>query len=256
MADTNGRPLPGVCLELIPIKWSAANGAGVLALGFGEVITDDAGRFAVPTAAPGRYWVKIYQPSQGGDRCWQQMALNEKLVLAPGAGMENLDLRILPPEAHTISGLVVDGEGKPRAGVPVGTYIPHDRCWWNRTDAQGRFVLRSLNGIGRDPLDVDVDFNDCKVLFRNVPVGTKDLRCVRHLPGQVCGVLLDGSGEHPATNYEVKVDRVHLLDCAGMVLRPAVRVTRSGPPGRVPHRPGAGRPGDPRTQGGRAQAVD
>jgi len=43
--------------------------------------------------------------------------------------------------------------------------------------------------------------------------------------------LLDERGEHPLTNYEVKVERVHLLDCAGMVLGPAVSVTRTGPPG-------------------------
>jgi hypothetical protein len=127
--------------------------------------------------------------------------------------------------------MVVDGQGNPRAGVPVGTYIPHDRCWWSRTDPQGRFVLHSLNGIGRDPLDVDFDFNDHKVVFRNVPIGTKELKCVKHLPGQISGVLLDQHGEHPLTNYEVKVERVHLLDCAGMVLGPAVGVTRSGPPG-------------------------
>jgi hypothetical protein len=231
VADTNNRPLPGVCLELVPIKGSGEEGAGVLAFGFGEVKTDQAGRFEVSTAAAGRYWVKIYQPSQVGDRCWQQMALDQKLVLSSGAPVENLELRVLPPEAHTISGMVVDGQGTPRAGVPVGTYIPHDRCWWSRTDPQGRFVLHSLNGIGRDPLDVDFDFNDHKVVFRNVPIGTKELKCVKYLPGQISGVLLDQHDEHPLTNYEVKVERVHLLDCAGMVLGPAVGVTRSGPPG-------------------------
>jgi C-terminal processing protease CtpA/Prc len=231
VADTANHPLPGACLELVPIKGSGEQGGGFLAFGFGEAKTDQAGRFAVSNAAPGRYWVKIYQPSQGGDRCWQQMALSPKLVLIAGMPCEDLDVRVLPPEAYTISGLVVDGEGKPRAGVPVGTYIPHDRAWWNRTDPQGRFVLRSLNGIGRDPLDVNVDFDDCKVLFRNVPIGTRDLKCIKHQTGEIAGVLLDERGEHPLTNYEVKVERVHLLDCAGLALGPRVSVTRPGPPG-------------------------
>lgn len=232
VADTNNRPLPGVCLELVPTTWSGGGGAGVLALGFGEVKTDEAGRFAVSNAAAGRYWVKIYQPSRmGGDRCWQQMALDPKLVLAAGARVENLDFRVLPPEAHTISGRVLDGQDKPYAGVAVGSYIPHDRSWWTRTDPQGRFVLQSLNGIGRDLLDVDFSFNDHKIVFRNVPIGTKDLKCVRHQSGEIAGVLLDSESQHPVTGYEVEVERVHLLDCAGMAIKPAVRVTRTDPPG-------------------------
>jgi hypothetical protein len=159
------------------------------------------------------------------------MALNEKLVLPPGGHVENLDLRVLPPEAHTISGTVLDGQGNPRAGVVMGTYIPHDRAWWIRTDPQGRFELQSLNGIGRDPLDVDFDFDDCKVVFRNVPIGTRDLKCIKHPPGQVSGVLLDEDGIRPVTNYEIKVERVHLLGCAGIALGPVAKVTQPGAPG-------------------------
>lgn len=229
VADTSNRPLPGVCLELVPIKWSGEEGAGVLPIGFGEVKTDEAGRFEVSTAAAGRYWVKIYQPSRGGDRCWQQMALNEKLVLAPGERVENLDLRVLPPDAHAISGIVTDGQGKPRAGVVVSSYIPHDRSWWTRTDPEGRFVIPSLNGIGRDPLDVH--FDDNGIIFRDVPIGTKDLKYIRHEPGQISGVLLDEDGKRPLTNCEIKVERVHLLDCAGLALAPAAKVTRTGAPG-------------------------
>jgi hypothetical protein len=229
VADTNNRSLPGVCVELVAIKRSREEGARVLPLGFGEVKTDQAGRFAVSTATAGRYWVKIYQPSQVGDRRWQQIALNEKLVLALGAPVENLDLRILPPEANTISGLVLDGQGQPCAGMVVASYIPHDRSWWTRTDSQGCFVLQSLNGIGRDPLDVH--FNDFSIVFRNVPIGTSDLKYVRHEPGQISGVLLDEHGQHPVTNYEVRVERVHLLDCKGVALTPGAEVSRLGPPG-------------------------
>ena len=229
VADTSNRPLPGVCLELVPIKVSREEGAGVLPCGFGEVKTDNAGCFKVSTAAAGRYWVKIYQPSPVGDRRWQQMALNEKLVLASGAPVENLDLRILPPEANTISGSVLDGQGQPCAGIVVASYIPHDKSWWTRTDSQGRFVLQSLNGIGRDPLDVR--FNDYSIVFRNVPIGTSDLKYVRHEPGQISGVLLDEHGLRPVTNYELKVERVHLLDCKGVALTPGAEVSRLGPPG-------------------------
>ncbi len=232
VADTNNQPVPGVTLELVPITWSGDGSQGLLPLGLGELLTDSEGRFNVPAAAPGRYWLKVYQPSPtGGDRCWQQMALNQKLALTTGTSARNLDVRILPPNAHFISGVVQDGQGKPLSGIPVGTYIPHDRSWWTRTDAQGRFMLRSLNGIGRDLLDVNVDCPGQQVVFRRVPIGMKDLKFVRHAPGHVSGLLLNEEGTAPVTQYELKVARVHLLDCNGIVREPGVRITRTGPPG-------------------------
>ncbi len=232
--DTESRPLSGLTLELVPTTWSDTEKAPTrLPLGLGGVTTDDQGRFEAPHAAPGRYWVKVYQSVPSADRCWQQVALEGILVLEEGQRIEDHEVRVLPPDSHTISGTVVDGEGKPLPGVVVDSFIPHDRHWWTRTDEQGRFTLLSLNGIGRDPLDVyfnqtGLPAGGYKVVIRDVPIGTDDLKLVVHKPGAIKGVVFQGGGVNPLTDFGMTVHHVQLLDSAAVVSEAVVNVNRTG----------------------------
>lgn len=233
VVDTEGRPQPGLALELVPTVWNRdrirdKNAPGILPLGLAfQPIADEEGRFETSNAAPGRYWVKVYQPDPGADRHWQQMALDQPLVVKAGERLEDLKIRIHPPDAHVISGVLVDGQGKPRSGVTADTYIPHGRHWWVRTDEQGRFVLKSLNGIGRNSLDMSVG----GYTLRNVPIGTKDVRIVMHEPGEIAGIVLDEGGEKPLADYELKVNRVHLPDSAAIAFKPKAKVIHGEMPG-------------------------
>jgi hypothetical protein len=226
VVDTEGNPLPRVTLELYPTKgWESGSGR------VKRVKTDDQGRFDSPDVAAGRYWMRVYPSVRSAEAPWHQVALNEPLILKAAQRVEDIEVRVLPPDKHVISGMVVDGQGDPRAGVLVDSYIPSDRHWYTHSDERGRFVLKSLNGIGRDPLDVyfnksGIAAGEWKVVVRDVPIGTDDLKLVVHKPGEIAGVVLEEGGKKPLSGFEITVNRVHLLDCAAIAFQPEVKLIR------------------------------
>lgn len=236
--DTTGRVHSGLALDFVSTNPPRDADGSPQHSGIYNVPVDAQGRFWIPQAAPGRYWVKVHRlPGSAGPTC-AQIAQRERLVLTPGERIENLDVRILPPDACAISGTVLDDRGRPRAGVRVESYIPHDRHWMTQTDPQGRFRLESLNGIGRDPIQLAIDAYQ----LRDVPIGT-NLTFIIPEPGAISGTLVDMHGHPFEQPFEIEVNRVTRLDCPAVAWETNAKLTRRNavgsfdlanvPPGRV-----------------------
>ncbi len=112
--------------------------------------------------------------------------------------------------------------------MDVGTYIPHDRSWWTLTDGEGRFVLKSLNGLGKDPLDLNALNNQATI--RNVFIGSKDLKIVAPEPGEVIGMVVD-ENDQGVEQFDLKVNRVHLLGSDAVAFAPRARINKGVQPG-------------------------
>jgi len=224
--DTTGRVHSGLALDFVSTNPPRDADGSPQRSGIYNVPVDAQGRFWIPQAGPGRYWVKVYRPTGSAGPPCAQTAQRERLVLNPGERLENLDVRILPPEACAISGTVLNGQGKPRTGVPVESYIPHDRHWMTQTDPQGRFRLESLNGIGRDPIQLLIGAYQ----LRDVPIGT-NLTFVIPEPGAISGTVVDMQGRPVEQPFEIEVNRVHRLDCPAVAFETMAKLTKRNEPG-------------------------
>lgn len=139
--DENGAPLPGA--RLSAIRW---DGAGENHSE--ETVSSPEGKYLRTQIKPGidyrifanaddrvaAYWHKT--TARGATnvcdfRLPEGIGLSGHVRDTLGRPVTNvcleLELRLESPEVHTLSGVVVDSRGKGRAGVDVGTFIPHDR---------------------------------------------------------------------------------------------------------------------------------
>lgn len=239
--DTNGQPVPDVTLEFTPTKPNRdqqEKGIGVVPVGIGENQTDADGAFKYDNVAAGTYNVKIYKPVPSADRCYQQYPIRGPLKVEKGVDIKDLDLVVRPATECTISGTVKDADGNPIAEAVVDSFIPHDRHWWMRTDAAGKYRLLALDGIGKEA--VDVYFNEVNIpgaggyniVAPSVPIGTSDLDLVIHKPGSASALVVDGTTQQPVTNFDVELKYVRLRDSRAILKEPPMKPKKSSEPGK------------------------
>jgi protocatechuate 3,4-dioxygenase beta subunit len=143
LVDARGLPLEGFqvkALSMAPEEDPRAPAA----------VTDARGRFCFQGLKPGAYRLGAARPSEGVERkAWREVELREEAPL-------EVELRL--PEEHTLSGEVVDTQGRPLPGARVGAWMtPEDEPESLRglgggaplpggvpTDSAGRFTLRHL----------------------------------------------------------------------------------------------------------------
>jgi protocatechuate 3,4-dioxygenase beta subunit len=141
VVDDAGGPLPYVNVSL----WNASDPAKTSRRAASE--TDVAGRFSLEVPAPGRYVVSAVM-------AWKDMLrVASQPIEVEGTQPPRVRLRM--PAGQGLSGVVVDGYGKPVPEVlmqllPVPRYTERVRCcdpeYHPGTDAEGRFTFAEASG--------------------------------------------------------------------------------------------------------------
>jgi protocatechuate 3,4-dioxygenase beta subunit len=144
VVDARGRPLEGFAVTLALEQQAPDYDSDC-------DTTDASGRFALRDFKPGAYILLAFQPGDSVERrVWRPVELREEAPL-------EVELRL--PEERTLSGVVVDGQGRPLPGAYVQAELaPEDRPEWLhygggcglesrfgvRVDEEGRFTLHGL----------------------------------------------------------------------------------------------------------------
>ncbi len=166
-----------------------------------EVKTDAHGRFEQTDMPPAEYSLMVTEPA---DNSWG--AANEfmRITLVPGEQRKDLNIVFGTEGNLTVSGTVVDGEGRPLNGVRLYTFGPGPRA--AMTDAQGRFTLRYLSGS-------DVKFHADKVGYSGtgttVPAGTQDVQLTMYVNGAISGRVIDAKTRKPVTHFKASFMNGH-----------------------------------------------
>lgn len=134
VVDPNGKCIPGAMLTIMfrASRWGASF------LPHGSIRTDDEGRFEVPALpADQRYDVTASADGYGQERV-------EVVEEQTPAGKAQVSTFTLPVANLSVTGTVVDSQGKPVSGAQVscnGGYEDNQPNRDTRTDAEGRFTL-------------------------------------------------------------------------------------------------------------------
>ncbi len=135
VTDANGVGIPAARLSLY------VNLPGTLSRFGAEVLTNYQGRYAmmaVPPPAGFGYRLSVYASGYGPDTYKRISIMGE---LGKTVEMETI---VLQSADQSISGVVVDGEGKPAAGVPIFLYGRGQPKRSTATDNNGRFTIKRI----------------------------------------------------------------------------------------------------------------
>ncbi|MCB9831150.1 MAG: carboxypeptidase regulatory-like domain-containing protein [Planctomycetes bacterium] len=161
-----------------------------------SLVTDEVGYWKIDGLWPGPYQITV-------DHADYIPMLPEEIRITVGNERLEKNFKLLP--GHAIEGRVVDGEGRPVAGVEVKGSIGafQARSSSTRTDGEGRYRLARLlhrpyrvkaigrDGVAEEKFDVQVDTSG--VDFRLQPYGSVE------------GVVLAYEGGLPIERFEVKL---------------------------------------------------
>lgn len=129
ITDTNGNPIAGASVSVIPSSSGAASTA--------EVKTDASGNYTLPKVQAGTYAVRASAPGYLG-------GTSPTFVVQQGA---NVAPTLMLTQAATVAGTITDANGKPIAGAsvylvpPTGTTATVAGV---KTDASGNYVLNNV----------------------------------------------------------------------------------------------------------------
>jgi hypothetical protein len=131
IVDEFGDPIARV--QVIPMRYIFSNGARRLQpVGRGGGMTDDLGEYRLFDLAPGRYFfsatLRNFEPGDASNRTayaptyypgTANAAEAQPLTIAPGQTMPAINITLLPVAAVRVSGVALDGRGRPMAGAYV-----------------------------------------------------------------------------------------------------------------------------------------
>jgi hypothetical protein len=191
VVDSQGKPLAGAAVKLDLYRYQ-----------LGHTVSSQGTEWAFNAAGDGRFTTP---PLPAGDGHFNLRAPGKVRTFVqrkaePGTAVADLGDITLPDEMPVV-GLVIDGEGKPAAGVEV---IP-DYDWQNsvKTDKDGRFTI---HGVGKDLKSLRLQSND---YFSPKPFdvnpGRTDLKLTVIKAYEIHGTAVDAE-----TGKPVPIDSVRL----------------------------------------------
>lgn len=189
----NGRPLSGAKVRIVV----AAN----LATGkYGGTSTfdldaDAQGKFEQHDIPRGEYSILVREKENNLIGPSNELA---RITLAPGEHNEDLKLVFGTEGNLTVSGTVVDGQGRPLEAVRVTKFDPVSRG--ALTDNLGRFTLRYLPDDGLQ-LNVDKEGYIFGAGLLTVHAGDQNVRVVLHRGGAVEGRVVDARTHEPVKRF-------------------------------------------------------
>lgn len=172
ITDPNGIPIPAARIQLAALLsgWFAYVGA--------EVFTGTDGRYEIPAVPPQRkdiYYINVIAIGY----CPLHL---EKISIAAASGNQvNIKPLVLQPLNMSISGVVVDAEGRPAVGKRVSVRGLHGAKEGQPgrltiTDTEGKFTI---DRICKGPLRLQAgDARDKDVAFLEAQAGDKDVKIV------------------------------------------------------------------------------
>jgi len=143
VVDEGGRPVEGAAVRLS--FWSGGTGVTINE----KTATDDQGRYEIPAAPRDCEFTTCASKEGYGEK------FSERLFSSPTAGNRmEVEPLILKLADRSVSGVVVDEEGRPAGGASVSCYGP-DQPWRHvKADDQGRF---KVEGVCAGPVEISVD---------------------------------------------------------------------------------------------------
>ncbi|MFA6240183.1 MAG: M56 family metallopeptidase [Candidatus Hydrogenedentales bacterium] len=233
--DTKGKPAPGRVIELWSLKSGPPPAPDTYYYASGgedRDSTNDNGEFDMPNVAPGRHRVIVYRESPlGGDRSMEQEPVKGRFLTAEsGKRIEDFTIVVNPPEDFVIAGHVRDASGNPVPGIGVGTFIPHGRHWWTKTDDKGAYYIEGLDGIGQSKFRLYFNAvrgaEGYKLVIPDVPLNARNVDFVLPGHGSILGTVRNAKTDERVTTYEVSVPVLQLPDSGAIWEEPQVQVTR------------------------------
>jgi RNA polymerase sigma factor (sigma-70 family) len=164
-----------------------------------SVDADAQGRFELREIPPGEYGVLVREKENNLMGPDSELA---RITLSPGDTYADLNLVFGIEGDFTISGTIMDGQGRPLEGVRVTKFGPVSRG--ALSDALGRFTIRYLPDDGAQ-LNVDKQgYTPEGVMTR---AGDQNVHVVLHQGAAVQGRVIDAKTREPVTNYEAILKR-------------------------------------------------
>jgi len=180
--DTRGRPVPSVSVRLSPMiprvtKWTETRFMG----GWAPTPTDKEGRFHITTAAPCLNEISVVIRDRN-DHMLQYPVNGRYINLESGKSPGPLEIILNPAEGYMISGRVTDAEGNPAENVFCDIYIPSGPHWFDRSDDEGYFAIKGLDGMGAKTFKVHFSGShrgrEVKFAIADVSMNTTNLQAV------------------------------------------------------------------------------
>ena len=210
VVDTAGRPVVGRLVGLTPQRprRPPEGDSALFSYGLPPEPTDAEGRFTVAGLAPCLHEIHVGIP----EGHFHQYPVNRRrLDLASGRAPEFLELVVRPAEDYAIAGRVTDAAGRPLEHVWVDTYNPSGSHWSDRTDAQGAFRLRGLDGVGTSTFAVGFKASGDWVL-RDVPMNATNVHLKVPDTTRLPGSVIDAQTGKAVKKFEVDVVRFRCPD--------------------------------------------
>lgn len=195
----NGKPFPdaNVMLIIVDVLGDHRFPEGTLF----RLKTDARGAFEQPDMPPAEYSVMVTEPA---DSSWGKGNEFLRILLGPGERKNGLNLVFGTEGNLTVSGTVVDGDGRPIEGVRAYKFGPVPRA--AMTDAQGRFTLRFLPD---DDIRISLEKEGYSQAGTTVPAGTQDVLMTMYGNGAIAGRVIDAKTRKPVPQFEVSYMNGH-----------------------------------------------
>ncbi|MBN1359272.1 MAG: carboxypeptidase regulatory-like domain-containing protein [Sedimentisphaerales bacterium] len=149
VTDPNGKGIPAARVALY------LNTPGALMPYAPDVTTDSQGRFEVSAVAPEQegfnYRLSVDASGFGG---WRYRRIS---VTPQPDRRAQIEPVVLPPADRSVSGIVVDANGSPVAGVPIHARGTDQPSRSTATDSAGRFVVRR---VCQGPLRIQASYDN------------------------------------------------------------------------------------------------
>jgi hypothetical protein len=162
VVDEFGDPISDV--QVSPMRYQFMQGSRRLSPAGRGAQTNDIGEFRIYGLTPGQYYVSavLRNFSMGNqdtaDRSGYastyypgtaNIVEAQRLTIAPGQTMTSINLSLLPTQTSRISGVVIDGQGRPLAGTSVSAMqrmgFGGFSAFGGMTQADGKFTLGGLS---------------------------------------------------------------------------------------------------------------
>jgi protocatechuate 3,4-dioxygenase beta subunit len=184
VVDEAGQPVPKARITVAPTMWGWSEHRA-------KTTTDDKGEFTLVALPAGSHILASVDGEHAPSRSAPVTVGNQ-----PVSG-----ITITMKSGASLSGVVVDTDGKPVAAAAVRVAGKGADVWWRQqarqttTDAEGKFTLR---GLGRNQMQVRAESDAVASKVTSVDLTDKadvrDVKLVLDVSGRISGVVVDDKG--------------------------------------------------------------
>jgi RNA polymerase sigma-70 factor (ECF subfamily) len=168
-----------------------------------KTAADGAGQFSISDVAPTEYIVYVTEP--GNDRTWSARMELARIALAPGEGLEGLELRYGTEGDLSITGMIVGTAGEPLRDVFVCADGSVPRS--DLSDQEGQF---SLNYLPDEQVILTAILDGYANSGKTVQAGAHNVQIMLTADGAIGGQVVDAETRKPVDAFSVSYIHGHV----------------------------------------------